>query len=106
MVPRNRGQVRQQTQNRNLASNTLKVFFHQLRNKYSETYKSLKKIIQANGIRRRVDTFIRKLNKDFPLSKTYISIDDVRKACHNREDDKSRENGLILRASLKRFFQY
>lgn len=97
---------RQQKINRNIGSNTLKVYFKQLRDPRSETYKNLKKIIAFNKTELTIDAFMNYFNSIFPQSSTYICFDRIKKLSTTFRSNKDREFSKILRVSIKRFFQF
>lgn len=63
---------RKQTTNRNLCSNTLKIYFKQLRDEKSETFQNISKIINFHGFDYDVHKFMQEINSQFPKKKNYI----------------------------------
>jgi hypothetical protein len=101
---------RQQTANRNLCSNTWKVYLKQLRDLSSETHLNLAKIIQRNSLAISLEQFMSHLNRHFPPSTTYISSESVRRACGRAiklEYSEEADNfAKLLRISICRFYTY
>lgn len=77
---------RQQTVDRNLTSNTLKIYFKQLRESKTETHLNVAKIIEIHKMKMILSKFMKKLSLLFPSTATYISFDQVKKRLSTRFD--------------------
>ena len=94
---------RDQTENRNLTSNTLKLYLREVRTNNSLAYQSLETILLEEKVSWSVKEFIKTLNKCLPPKKNYISLKEVKEVIEGKNSGKV--FGRILKKSLTDFYE-
>lgn len=84
------------------------MYFKQVRDHKSETFSNLNKIITTHGLDISIESFLERLNEEFPVDKTYASFEKLRKMCSDTKLESGLEDyfGVALRISIRHFFLY
>ena len=94
---------REQTEGRNLTSNTLKLFLREARTDHSLVSASLEKNNDQQKVFSSPKEFIKILNKHLPPKKNYVSLGEVKELIEGKKVGKT--FGKVLRTSLVDFYQ-
>ena len=69
---------RDQSSNRNLSSNTLKIYLKQIRLAHTETFETVKLIIAKKSLSYSVKSFMKTLQEHLPEEKNYVSFKEIK----------------------------
>lgn len=94
--------------NRNLCSNTLKIYLKHLRDHRSETYASVLKTIKLHKLPITHKDFMHWLDLSLPADSAYVSLAALHKLIGNClvRPPKEEACARVMRIVLRRFFLY